>query len=218
MKTIYSYRGLEILHTVKPRMKNIYFRIGEEQVVRVNSSKISKKYLFELIDERMQWIMAGLEKSEHKKSMMVGKEILYLGEIHLLCEDERFQALHLKCINSDTQKHLTYYQDFYKGHAQKYLAERLAYFAALMQLQPKEMRLRRMKRQWGNCRSNGIITFNIHLMQTPQECIDYVVVHELAHLVHMNHSKAFHNLVEQYLPQSRAKRTRLKMFSASITL
>ena len=199
-------------------MKNIYFRIGEEQVVRVNSSKMSKKYLFELIDERMQWIMAGLEKSIQKERMVVGKEILYRGETYLLSEDERFKALHLKCINGDSQKHLIYYQEFYKRDAQKYLAERLEYFGTLMQLQPKEMRLRRMKRQWGNCRSNGIITFNIHLMQAPQECIDYVVVHELAHMVHMNHSKAFHHLVEQYLPESKVKRMRLKMFSASIRL
>jgi len=55
-------------------------------------------------------------------------------------------------------------------------------------------------------------------MQAPQECIDYVVVHELAHMVHMNHSKAFHHLVEQYLPESKVKRMRLKMFSASIRL
>jgi len=218
LQKTYQYKDFEVLHTVKPRMKNIYFRIGEDGVVRVNSSKISQKRLFELLDEREQWIRTALEKIEKKPTVVLGREILYFGETYQLVDDTSFENLEQLCINSDEKMCEIHYQNFYKSRAQNHLRERLDYFAARMNLQPKEMKLRRMKRQWGNCRSSGVITFNIHLMQVPTECIDYVVVHELAHMVHMNHSKVFHTLVEQHLPQSSAKRNRLKAFRAGLAV
>ena len=218
MQKTYHYKDFEVLHTLKPRMKNIYFRIGEDGVVRVNSSKISQKRLFELLDEREQWIRSALEKIAQKPTVVLGEEILYLGETYQLTDDTSFEKLQNQCAQSDVMMYESYYQKFYKSRAQSHLQERLDYYSAQMQLHPKEMKLRRMKRQWGNCRSSGVITFNIHLMQVPQECIDYVVVHELAHMVHMNHSKAFHTLVEQHLPQSSAKRNRLKAFRAGLAV
>ena len=216
LKTNYSYKGFKIIHTIKPRMKNIYFRIGDDGVVSVSSSKISKKRVYELIDEKEVWITKAIEKVSQKPQPELGKEILYFGETYTLKDHPHFSKLQQKCAVSEAQEIKKHYQNFYKKEATQYLETRLDYYAAAMGLKPTEMKLRRMKRQWGNCRSNGVITFNIHLIQTPKECIDYVVVHELAHMVHMNHSKAFHALVEKYLPQSREKRTRLKQFSASL--
>lgn len=197
-------------------MKNIYFRITDAGQVTVSSSKISKKRVFELIDEKEAWIAKALQKVAEKPRLALGEEILYFGETYPLEYHPHFAALKAKCENCAQEQIEMHYQNFYKKEAQSYLQERLNHFSVVMGLQPKEMKLRRMKRQWGNCRSSGVITFNIHLIQTPKECIDYVIVHELAHMVHMNHSKAFHALVEQYLPQSREKRALLKRFSASL--
>ncbi len=216
LTTRYSYKGFEIEHIIKPRMKNIYFRITDNGEVTVSSSKISKKRVFELIDEKEAWIIKALQKVTEKPKLVKGKEILYFGETYPLEYHPQFAKLKHKCDNSAEKQIDTHYQNFYKREAQSYLQERLEHFSVIMDLKPTEMKLRRMKRQWGNCRSTGVITFNIHLMQTPKECIDYVIVHELAHMVHMNHSKAFHTLVEQYLPQSKEKRTLLKRFSASL--
>lgn len=197
-------------------MKNIYLRIDENETVKVSSSKISKKRLFALIDEREAWIAKGVEKVAKKSRQVLGQEILYFGEVIRLSSHPKFATLQQKCEDAHPSSYELHYQNFYKQEAALYLKERLNYFATCMQLKPQEMKLRRMKRQWGNCRSNGIITFNIYLMQTPKECIDYVVVHELAHMVHMNHSKDFHALVEKYLPQSKEKRVLLSSFSACI--
>ncbi len=216
LKTSYSYKGLTVEHIVKPRMKNIYFRITDNGAVTVSSSRMSKKRVFELIDEKEAWIRKALQKVSEKPRLIKGKEILYFGETYPLEYHPKFADLKEKCDKSAEEQIPSHYHSFYKREAQSYLQERLNHFSVIMGLNPKEMKLRRMKRQWGNCRSSGVITFNIHLIQAPKECIDYVVVHELAHMVHMNHSAAFHALVEQYLPQSREKRALLRRFSASL--
>ena len=216
MKENYNYKGFDIVHTIKPRMKNIYLRIGEDGLINISSPNISKKEVYELIDKKEAWIKKSLHSVAQKPQLVLGEEILFFGETYVLDEHSQFKTLKYQCINNSQEQIKIHYQNFYYREAYFHLEKRLAHFATLMQLQPTEMKLRRMKRQWGNCRSNGVITFNIHLMQAPKECIDYVVVHELAHMIHMNHSKAFHALVDTYLPQSKEKMVLLKQFSASI--
>jgi len=212
----FSYKGFEIEHQVNARMKNIYLRIADDGKVIVKSSRISEERLLELIDEKERWITKALSSIAEKPKVKLGEEILYYGEIYPLDYHPLFENLRNKCEDAAAEKLHRHYKQFYKNVARYHLQERLEYFAARMDLQPKEMKLRQMKRQWGNCRSNGVITFNINLIQVPKECIDYVVVHELAHMVHMNHSRAFHDLVELHLPQSREKRALLKRFNASL--
>jgi predicted metal-dependent hydrolase len=87
--------------------------------------------------------------------------------------------------------------------AKELLRSRVEYFSKKMQLQYSELKFRRMKRRWGGCSSKGVITLNTYLSNTPMVQIDYVVVHELAHLVYMDHSKKFHQLVAMYTPSSK---------------
>ena len=63
--------------------------------------------------------------------------------------------------------------------------------------------LRKMKRNWGLCRADGIITLNEHLIRTPDVCIRGIIVHELCHLVHFNHGPAFHAMVADVFPDHR---------------
>jgi len=79
-----------------------------------------------------------------------------------------------------------------------------------MGLSYTEIKFRKMKSRWGSCSSKKTITLNTELMKVKKELIDYVLVHELAHLKHMNHSKEFHSLVENYLSDSKVLRKELK--------
>jgi len=92
----------------------------------------------------------------------------------------------------------------------EFIENRVNHFSKLMDLKFKRLKFRKMKSRWGSCNSKSEITLNSELTRVDKELIDYVIVHELAHIKHMNHSKEFHNLVENYLPMSKTYRDRLK--------
>jgi predicted metal-dependent hydrolase len=104
-------------------------------------------------------------------------------------------------------------QDWYRRQAGVYFSERLEDLAAaagwLHGVAPP-MRLRKMKRSWGSCSAQGVITLNPSLLKAPGDCIDYVIAHELCHLVEMNHGKAFYGLLEQLYPSWRNARAHLR--------
>lgn len=90
---------------------------------------------------------------------------------------------------------------------------RTAYYAAQMGVSYGRITIRSQKTRWGSCSGRGNLNFNYRLYFLPREWMDYVIVHELAHRVHMNHSAEFWNLVEQYCPAYRTYRAALKEYS-----
>lgn len=88
-----------------------------------------------------------------------------------------------------------------KKEAEALFQERIRHYGAQMQLFPKRVRLMRAQTRWGSCSSKQNLNLNWKLIGAPLDVIDAIVVHELSHLRHMNHSSVFWNLVEQFAPQ-----------------
>jgi predicted metal-dependent hydrolase len=102
---------------------------------------------------------------------------------------------------------------WYYQQALKVLGERFQLIAGRATWASDEnipMKLRRMKRTWGNCSSSGVIKLNTHLIKAPLPVIDSVIAHELCHLQEMNHGKAFYALLECLNPNWREDRLRLR--------
>ena len=89
-------------------------------------------------------------------------------------------------------------RQFYEKEGRHILADRVADYAEEMNLKPKKLSFRAQKTRWGSCGSNGHITLNWKLVVAPLEVVDYVVVHELAHLKYQNHGPKFWQLVEKF--------------------
>ncbi len=98
----------------------------------------------------------------------------------------------------------------YRKAAMDYIPKRVAYYAGIMDVSYSKISIRDAKTRWGSCSSSGNLSFSWRLMLAPFSVLDYVVVHELCHRVHMNHSKEFWHLVEHYIPDYKIKRKWLK--------
>lgn len=121
--------------------------------------------------------------------------------------NEQQQALLIKKLTS-----------FLKKAAQPIFMERLAYWQAAMNLKISQLEIRTMKSKWGVCYPKlQKITLNAKLIHFSTQVIDYVVIHELAHLMHANHSKNFWNLVALYCPEYKICKNILKYSSVGIS-
>lgn len=100
--------------------------------------------------------------------------------------------------------------DFLRKKAEEIIPPKVEHYAKLMNLEPKSIRITAAQKRFGSCSSRGSLCFSFNLMQYPDEAIDYVVVHELAHLKELNHSKKFWAIVEKYMPDYKKRRAMLK--------
>lgn len=102
--------------------------------------------------------------------------------------------------------------------AKEYFPKRAAYFRQFTGGTYNRITIRDQKTRWGSCSAKGTLSFNWRLMLAPPAVLDYVVVHELCHLTHMNHSKAFWALVESVCPDYRTHRRWLKEHGQELVL
>jgi predicted metal-dependent hydrolase len=104
-----------------------------------------------------------------------------------------------------------------KTEAQKELPTRVEEFANQMSLRPTRVTIRGQRTRWGSCSSKGALSLNWRLVQVPLEVRDYVLIHELSHLQHMNHSSRFWQFVETFCPQYRLHEAWLRSHGDIIT-
>lgn len=216
----FKYKELSIKHISKASLKNSYISITDEAEVLLKTPRVSKSFISDLLHEKESWIRKKLHEAKQNLPIKVNieDEVLLFGELYSIDMPEasalRGQLQKMK-INS-AQNTIKCYNSFYKEYCNSYITPRVEFFSQEMNLNYNEIKFRKMKSRWGSCSSKGILTFNTELIKTKKELIDYVVVHELAHLKHMNHSKKFHLLVEKYLPNSKLYRSELKKTKLSI--
>lgn len=107
---------------------------------------------------------------------------------------------------------------YYLDSLKDYLDESLNRYSKLMGVKFKEVKITQTKTTWGTCNTSKKLTFNLRLAMAPKSVIDYVVVHELAHLKHMNHDRSFWNTVGKVLPDYKERQGYLKKFGQFMTL
>lgn len=224
LKNLFSSKTLEhivldgiafsIKHSVRKNMKRIILRVKKKHQIELSSSKLSNKKLEEFILSQKEWIVQ--QHLALKEPFLEGSSFYYLHCAYTV----RHHALALK-IRGDTvylnpSRAKLQSDNFYKKMAQEFLPSRAEFWKDKMGLEFKSLRFHCARRRWGSCSSNGVITLNPYMMKLSQEMIDYIVVHELAHLKHMNHSKAFYSLVQAYIPEYKRIQNDISVQSAKI--
>ena len=115
------------------------------------------------------------------------------------------------------QKRLDAMIQRYKKAARIQFENRVAYYHTMTGGNYTSITVRDQKTRWGSCSSRGTLSFNYRLIFAPPRILDYVVVHELCHLTHMNHSKDFWNMVAYVMPEYKVHRRWLKEHGQELT-
>lgn len=203
--------------------------LKDGQVVIKAPLKMSNDAINKFVYEKQKWIrekLAIIESSKqkfdeimhYKKFMLFGnKYSLKLANVKKIETSSNEMSIYIpKTIPED--KIMIKLKSWYKKTAKNILEERVGYISNLIKLSPNSIRISDSKGRWGACNSKGNVSFNFRVVMLEPAIIDYVIVHELCHLVEMNHSKRFWNLVTSFLPNASTQKNKIKEFSFLLSL
>lgn len=200
------------------RRKSIGLYLLDQGGYEVRAPKGTPKRVVDaFISEHQNWLAPRLKEqalkmSHAQKKWVCGAEHYFKGQLITLNVNaswqDRFhfdgQVLHLDFrpkVTSEKIEHAV--TEWLRREAKAYFEARVAYFMQapiFYGLDVPKVKVRKMKTRWGSCSSTGNVNFNLWLMHYDIQCIDYVVVHELCHLLEFNHSPRFYELVSSILP------------------
>jgi len=189
---------------------------------------MAKSEADKLVLQQQQWISRTLMRMQQQapvveEALPANIELLAIGEkIQVVYVENRKEALIWKqevlqlsiCSDEVAVPELLRY--WLKIYAKEYLPDLLKKTAADMRIDYRAVSVRLQKSRWGSCSMRGNISLNAKLLLLPPEVVRYVLVHELAHLKHMNHSAAFWHYVEKFEPDYREKRSELRRLSMGL--
>lgn len=215
------------VHIVNPKLKHIYLSFDETGNLVIKSPRVSQKQIEQLLIKKSSWINNARHKLKEKKGTQPdfsqACELYFLGQAHRLTlnpyekkrtklsfDGDRF-TLHYSVYDEKVfQKKI---DTFYKEEAQNYLPAYVDQWSLAMGLSHTGIAFRKTKRQWGSCSAQNRLNFNTMMMKLPLDVIQYIIVHELAHIKHKHHQKTFWKLVASYLPDYKQRIQTLKSFS-----
>lgn len=187
-----SNRVVEIKVLKKIRNRHTYLRVKNPLLLEISTNIFfTKKDAQKLIENKIEWIEERLNNLE-KKALELN-EYRFLGKKYDL--DMNLQEL----------------DKFYRKNAQEIIPKLVEKYSLEMNLFPSSIKYRKNKNTWGSCNYKNGLNFNIYLCKFPLEIIEYVVIHELAHIKHKNHSKNFWNFVGIYCVDYKS---RIKLFKS----
>ncbi len=219
----------------RSRRRSIGFVIGAEGLVVRAPSWVTLREVDAAVQEKATWIVAKLQQFRQRQSEHVqqaidwthGSDIPYLGSTVRLRVVERgavlpessatVQELRLSLPpQASAQQVREAAEVWFKKKARPLFEERLSHFAPLLGVQWQKLSLSSARTRWGSARIDGHIRLNWRLIHLPLTQIDYVVVHELAHLREMNHSPRFWDTVGGIMPDYRERRQQLRQSALGV--
>lgn len=212
------------------KRKTLALHVLADASVEVRAPKwLAKREINHFVEARMQWIAEQREKIlanlQGKPAYRQGDAYYYLGHkypLHIVQGDrpsisfldDQFQVTVKDVDDREQIKKLL--ERWYRQQGERLFTERLdACLKVMPEATPKPvLKLRRMRRRWGSCSSQQVVTLNTALITLPLQCIDYVIFHELCHLWEMNHSPFFYRLLATVMPDWKQREQLISRLSA----
>ncbi len=209
--------------------KSLEIAVHPDKSVVVKAPQTSTlEAIEEKIKKRARWIKRQIayfnqfDPRTPDRKYVGGESHLYLGrkyrlKIELSDKDKVLLKNGYFCIEATSSKpdHIEKLMDsWYRRRAKMYLSR---IFDDCWEnfkkgdLKKPNLKMQKMDKRWGSLSEKGQLTLNVNLIQTPKECIEYVVIHELCHLIHHNHGTEFYKLLDRTLPDWMKRKHKLEM-------
>lgn len=233
-----KYKDTEIeVNVIYRKRKTITLKIEPKyNITLISPQEVPLKVLEDILIKKREWILQKLHEykdkdySDFDRLYQNGEKYYYLGEEYYLeIIQSQVQEVYIKgnklivkSKNTNSKSIKSILQWWYKRESQKIVSDRIQHCRKkseiMNNLTPCAVKVKEQKKRWGTCTSNKDIYINSKISMARIESIDYIIIHEFCHLVHMNHSKEFYSLVERIIPDYKKEVKWLKENSYKLIL
>jgi len=237
MQLSFEYEDTIIEFTLtKSRRKTLAIIVEAPGRVSVKAPVgLSDDEVISRVKSRAKWIvqklydLKNIEAVATKKEFVNGELFLYLGRSYSLqlIIDKGLKKPVVNLYNSklivttpagDEELIKKALEAWYRSKAKEQITERIKYYQLQVGAIPARVTVKEQKKRWGSCSSKGNLNFNWKAVMAPSPVLDYIIVHELCHLIHLNHSRQYWDLVAAILPDYKKRREWLKENAVRLSL
>jgi predicted metal-dependent hydrolase len=223
LESITTQNNIQI---IKKDIKNITLKVKPTcEVILTAPLLTTDEHIEYFLKKRKDWInkKVAFYQENYKpqiKEYVSGENVKYLGRNYRLkiiqSDDEcvKLQRGYIQIFiknKSNLERKKKLLNDWYYRRAESYFEKIIAKYSSIVNVNVQNIRIRQMKTRWGSCNSaKSYINLNSELIKKPSNAIEYVIFHELAHLIHPNHSKKFYNYLSTYMPDWKKRKELLE--------
>lgn len=190
----------------KKAVKYLRLKVGQSGEISLSIPLRTKEnHILEFLEKNLEWLRKTSAKIKAKNSAKNENQVEFLGLNYELIIDKKASGVSIELFSIKATSKADF-RRFCDQKAKELLNASIARFAPLIARPINHISFKHMRTRWGSCnKAKGYINLNLDLITKKKEFIEYVVLHELAHLVYANHSKDFYALISKHMPDYKAR-------------
>ncbi|MCL2688146.1 MAG: M48 family metallopeptidase [Methanobrevibacter sp.] len=215
----------------RSKRKTIEIRINEEGNLEVKAPiNLSQEKIDDFVKSKEKWIAKHSKELSEKYKIKKEFTLNFNDYVTVRGEKVCIRSVEGNIASYDKEKRIFYIPeivnppqikeiliDLYKLIAKSHIHKRISFFSKQMKVMPTAIRITSAKKRWGSCSGKNSVNFSWRLIMGDDETIDYVIVHELAHIKQHNHSPKFWNIVESIIPDYEKRKEKLKLLGEKLS-
>lgn len=216
LKVKYGKQEIQFTHKVNDNLKHAYVIVDFYEGVVLKSPPLDEVAACELVRKKARWILDKLKLVTRipQGEIVTGSRLLYLGKRYytkvLETLDVQYASVSFNHSKFNVQRNPNVkdrkrsidnaLDRFFRNKAVEKITPRLKKWCETTGLEPTDLKFRKLNKRWGSCTKQNEVIINYDVVKLPYSLMDYVIVHELVHVKHKEHSKEFWRVVERYIP------------------
>ncbi|MGG7047753.1 MULTISPECIES: M48 family metallopeptidase [unclassified Campylobacter] len=199
-----NFSDLDVTLNFKSNVKNMRLRVGKDAKISLSLPfYATQKSAVEFLQTHKDWLIKTHEKA--KDMLSKDDEFVFLGQVYKIKFDENLKEVFIKN-NEIWIKDTNMLEKFKKSKAKEIFINFIDKFRPKIKKDINHISIKNMQTRWGSCNSKkGYINLNLNLIQKPPILIEYVILHELSHLIYPHHKSEFYDFIRSIMPDFRQR-------------